>query len=476
MRTLIRFVPAIIVLSWSVPAYAQTACTMDAKLCPDGHTYVGRDGNNNCEWEKCPDPNELSACRPYVCADGTTHPSCSEDGHVINYFAAPCLTHGGDANACTEEQCGPQKMKIKNWTCPDGSLAGPICGQGDDGACGWSVRDCPNDSKFTDVPTDHPNSDAIFYVKSHGIVEGYADGTYKPDATINRAEFTKILVGSFPNDGPVCKIAPFTDVDQTAWYAASAHTARCHGLVDGYPDGSFRPANPLNFAEAAKILAKAFQLEAVTTVPACETGDCPWYRGYVLMLEAKGAIPTSIASFDQKITRGEMAEMIYRLKMGGDKPSKTYEELVAPSKDTTFNVYFYTQNELDNAEYEASLAVVRRIPHAPAVADAALKALFAGPTAKEYAAGARTSADLTSLGASYNGVTIHAAYADPYGGGMLEDVAIVDFREGAFEVLNGAAGRQFMAKAAIEATLKQFPTIKNVFYSKDGEVWTMWDA
>lgn len=432
MRTLLRFVPAIIVLSLSVPAYAQTACTMDAKLCPDGHTYVGRDGNNNCEWEKCPDPNELSACRPYVCADGTTHPSCSEDGHVINYFAAPCLTHGGDA---------------------------------DSGA-----------SSFNDVPTDHPNSDAIFYVRSVGIVEGYADGTYKPDATINRAEFTKILVGSFPNDGPVCKIAPFTDVDQTAWYAAFAHTARCHRIVEGYPDGAFRPANPVNFAEAAKILAKAFQLDVVTTVPACETSECPWYRGYVLMLEARGAIPTSIASFDQKITRGEMAEMIYRLRMGGDKPSRTYEELAATDATTTFTVHFYTQKDLDNATYDANIAVVRRIPHTSAVADAALKALFAGPTAKEYAAGARTSADLASLASAYNGVTIHATYADPYGGGTLRNVAIVDFDAAAYGVLNGAAGRQFMAKAAIEATLKAFPTVENVLYSKDGEVFSMWDA
>ncbi|NOS67106.1 MAG: hypothetical protein HOO67_01935 [Candidatus Peribacteraceae bacterium] len=32
-------------------------------------------------------------CKPYVCPDGTQHPSCSEDGHVINYFADPCLTH-----------------------------------------------------------------------------------------------------------------------------------------------------------------------------------------------------------------------------------------------------------------------------------------------------------------------------------------------------------------------------------------------
>lgn len=253
------------------------ACTKELKICPDG-TGVGRTGPN-CEFEACPGEGEPN-CAPYVCANGKTHPRCSEDGHVINYVAAPCHMDGGEAGA-----------------------------------------------PFEDVVSTHANADAIFYVKSEGIVEGYADGTYKPDATINRAEFVKILMGAFDDDARMCKIAPFEDVDQTAWYATYAHKARCQGIVEGYPDGTFRPANSINFAEAAKILSNAYGLLASTTLPACE-GDCPWYRDFVLALEVRAAIPTSIASFDQKITRGEMAEMIYRLKTGNDdKPSMTYAEL-----------------------------------------------------------------------------------------------------------------------------------------------------
>lgn len=337
MRILLRLVPAALVLSAASIAYALSpmACTMDAKMCPDG-SYVGRDGNNNCEWEKCPGEEALN-CSPYVCANGATHPRCTEDGHMINYFAEPCHMDGGEANACAKDECGAA-MGMPNWECPDGSVGGPVCMQDEDGACGWRVRDCPNDSHFSDVPTSHENSDAIFYVKSHGIVEGYADPSassgqariFRPDAAINRAEFVKILMGSFEDDGRMCKIAAFSDVDQTAWYAMYAHKARCQGIVEGYPDGTFRPADSINFVEAAKILVKAYQLEAVMTVPACDDADpneCPWFRSYVLMLEMKGAIPMSIIRFDQSITRGEMAEMIYRLRMGGDKPSKTFEDL-----------------------------------------------------------------------------------------------------------------------------------------------------
>lgn len=268
------------------------------------------------------------SCEPYRCADGTAIARCSEDGHIINYFAPPCMTHRGEANSCSKEECGPA-MGMPNWQCPDGSVGGPVCGRTADGTCGWHVHDCPNDSGFSDVPTSHENSDAIFYVKSVGIVEGYSDGTYKPDATINRAEFVAILMRAYfhvASDFYGERTLPFVDTDSEAWYVNWLYRAIDLAIIGGYPDGTFRPAANINLAEAAKILVKSSGLEASTTIPACD-GDCPWYRPYVLMLEMKGAIPMSIARFDQNITRGEMAEMIYRLRMGGDHPSRTYEEL-----------------------------------------------------------------------------------------------------------------------------------------------------
>ena len=201
---------------------------------------------------------------------------------------------------------------------------------------------------FSDVSDEHPNAEAIAYVKSEGIVEGYADGTFRPNATINRAEFLKMVreaqaagwdgEGHVPQPSFPCflhetkqefvvQYGAFRDVDFDAWYADYLCPSVRSGIIAGYPDGTFRPANSINFVEAAKILVKAFDLETSATIPSCE-GDCPWYREYVLMLEMKNAIPTSITGLDQAITRGEMAEMIYRLKTGNsDGASRTYEML-----------------------------------------------------------------------------------------------------------------------------------------------------
>lgn len=171
---------------------------------------------------------------------------------------------------------------------------------------------------FSDVEAEHANAEAITYVQGEGIVSGYPDGTFKPFAAINRAEFTKIVIGAIFNDieGGNC----FPDVaDQ--WFAPYVCRAKAEGIIGGYPDGTFGPEKPVSFAEAAKIIAGAMGLDATgaTTV---------WYEQFVRALAAKNAIPTSIRAFDAQVTRGQMAEMIFRLHAKRtDKVSETYEEL-----------------------------------------------------------------------------------------------------------------------------------------------------
>ncbi len=178
-------------------------------------------------------------------------------------------------------------------------------------ADGWE------DGWFSDVGGCHSYYPAIKYVKEQGIVQGYSDGTFKPSQPINRAEFTKILMGVLEDDGPVCKIAPFPDVPYNAWYAQVVHRARCRGIIGGYPDGTFQPGNLITYAEAAKIAANAYGLEIDKEDYSGWWGEQDtWFLPYSLALLKSHAVPPTVGSFDQALTRGEMAEMIYRLETG----------------------------------------------------------------------------------------------------------------------------------------------------------------
>ncbi len=172
---------------------------------------------------------------------------------------------------------------------------------------------------FGDVPSTHPNSAAIQYVQTQQIVEGYPDGSFRPDDLMNRAEFTKIITEAY-YPGQAAGSGCFPDVG-TEWFAKYVCFDKAHSIIAGYPDGKFRPADTINFAEIAKILVNVKGLLVTQDLNF-------WYKPYVEKLAELHAIPSSITSFAQKVTRGEMAEMVYRLRAGvTNQPSKTYEQL-----------------------------------------------------------------------------------------------------------------------------------------------------
>ena len=101
----------------------------------------------------------------------------------------------------------------------------------------------------------HPYQSAIEYLYAKKIVTGYDDGTYKPNATVNRAELLKILVGGngYPTPDATKYKNCFPDV-KADWYAPYVCFAKEKGWVAGYPDGNFRPAQAINKVEAIKML------------------------------------------------------------------------------------------------------------------------------------------------------------------------------------------------------------------------------
>lgn len=173
-------------------------------------------------------------------------------------------------------------------------------------------------SVFSDVAASNTNYEAIKYLKDGGVVVGYSDGQYKPKNHINRAEFLKIVMES--SDYEFSGLNCYPDV-KNEWYAKYVCKATKLGFVKGYDDGYFRPEKEINFAEASKIVANVLGLALG------DEGDT-WYVKYVSAIEAYKGIPESISSFAHNITRGEMAEIIWRIKQEPSQVSYvTYDGL-----------------------------------------------------------------------------------------------------------------------------------------------------
>ena len=176
-----------------------------------------------------------------------------------------------------------------------------------------------SEALFDDIDSDHENYEAITYLEAAGVVEGYDDGNYKADITINRAEFLKIVMEASDYDpaGEDC----YDDVDDE-WFAPYICKATDLGLVKGYDDGTFKPGQPINFAEASKIVANTLDVEQSDN-----TDWDYWYQPYVISLEVLNAVPQTIPSFSHELTRGEMAEMIWRVEDYGYHDSATFRSI-----------------------------------------------------------------------------------------------------------------------------------------------------
>ena len=105
---------------------------------------------------------------------------------------------------------------------------------------------------YSDVAAESWYNNAISTLSNMGIINGYEDGTFKPNAPITRAEFTAIATRFF--DYTAEYEGAFNDVSRSAWYADCVQAAVDMGLVDGYPDGGFHPNSNITRAEAVTIV------------------------------------------------------------------------------------------------------------------------------------------------------------------------------------------------------------------------------
>ena len=145
--------------------------------------------------------------------------------------------------------------------------------------------------KYTDVEYDAWYGMMVATMTNLKIVNGYDDGSFKPNAPITRAELSKVISYFMLHQLSDSTQKTFTDVDASHWAAHYIDLIATGGIIEGYPDNSFRPNEPtkrVEFATMVNRLAKRKvnkdQLENANVV---EFDDLtPDYWGYAEMMEA----------------------------------------------------------------------------------------------------------------------------------------------------------------------------------------------
>jgi hypothetical protein len=172
--------------------------------------------------------------------------------------------------------------------------------------------------EFKDIK-GHWAESYISDMRKRGVIQGKSEGIYDPDSGLSRAELTKIAIKAFSIPVEETNKKPFPDVGLDKWYLPFVATAKKYGIINGYPNGFFKPNNPISRAEALKVIINtAGQKMELTNVknPFFDVPENAWYASYVKFANAEGLIDTERKGQfipGKTITRGEIAKVIVSL-------------------------------------------------------------------------------------------------------------------------------------------------------------------
>lgn len=178
-----------------------------------------------------------------------------------------------------------------------------------------SYRDIPYIP--TPTPAPQPAKPALNTADHYAYLMGYPDGTVRPGGSITRAEATTVFFRLLTEESRSQFWATenrYSDVSAGQWYNNAVSTMTSAGIVNGYPDGTFRPNAPITRAEMAKIIALFAKLDKTADRFPDTAGH--WAEAYIRLAAGNGWIegyPDGSFRPDRSITRAETVTMIDRV-------------------------------------------------------------------------------------------------------------------------------------------------------------------
>lgn len=180
----------------------------------------------------------------------------------------------------------------------------------------------PKPVSFTDT-AGHWAEGMIRQAVTNGIVTGYPDGSFKPDHVVTRAEFAVMLAGTMKlaQEGGALTFADRSEIG--AWAEKAVAQAVQAGIVQGYDDGTFRPNAQITRAEMAVMIANAqgTARQAAGSTGFSDDADIPgWAKSAVGAIQKLGLVEGREGNRfapGANATRAEAVTVLLKLKQAG---------------------------------------------------------------------------------------------------------------------------------------------------------------
>lgn len=208
---------------------------------------------------------------------------------------------------------------------------------------------------FSDIQEYYQYANEITYLRENDFVDGFSDGTFKPENKITRAELTKMVINAkfeylrntskcpmrdgYLNSGDTMERV-FPDIPVDHRFVEYICMVKENKIVKGFQNGEFKPDQEITFGEAAKIIIRTLDDEHNINTDAGITN-------YINKLEENLSIPPSLNSNDKDkaITRGEVAFLIQTVH-------EHYLKLLPEGKKTTVTVEIFKLKKSEKYEVE----------------------------------------------------------------------------------------------------------------------------
>ncbi|MFH1710109.1 MAG: S-layer homology domain-containing protein [bacterium] len=181
---------------------------------------------------------------------------------------------------------------------------------------------------FSDVPNGFWAKSPVEFMTTLGVMDGYFDGKFRPDAPVSRAELAAMIVKLKELDVNEATSDPYPDVSKDYWAAKYVKAVSYLHLMRNYPDGTFKPEKKITRVEGIVALSRFTEAKEPATLskdPFIDVSQKHWAAKNIAAAQNYGLLDYLIGKkFDpnKELTRAEVAELLSKTGIGKDRIRK----------------------------------------------------------------------------------------------------------------------------------------------------------